>query len=94
MRERIVFQDNDRIAVIAPHPDDECLGTAAVLLLAPERTDIYVLTDGSHGNPEKSIEEEAEIRRKQFEADDPSAAAGCRRRDRLHPLHKDLSALA
>ena len=61
MRERIVFQDNDRIAVIAPHPDDECLGTAAVLLLAPERTDIYVLTDGSHGNPEKSIEEEAEI---------------------------------
>ena len=104
MRERIVFQDNDRIAVIAPHPDDECLGTAAVLLLAPERTDIFVLTDGSHGNPEKSIEEEAEIRRKQFEAarlemarlrgHDPSAAAGCRRRDRLHPLHKDLSALA
>ncbi len=69
MRERIVFQDNDRIAVIAPHPDDECLGTAAVLLLAPERTDIFVLTDGSHGNPEKSIEEEAEIRRKQFEAE-------------------------
>ena len=64
MRERIVFQDNDRIAVIAPHPDDECLGAGAVLLLAPERTDIFVLTDGSHGNPEKSIEEEAEIRRK------------------------------
>ena len=69
MRERIVFQDNDRIAVIAPHPDDECLGAGAVLLLAPERTDIFVLTDGSHGNPEKSIEEEAVIRRMQFEAE-------------------------
>ena len=69
MRERIVFQEDDRIAVIAPHPDDECLGAAAPLILAPDRTDIYVLTDGSHGNPEKSIGEEAEIRRTQFEAE-------------------------
>ncbi len=69
MRERIVFQEDDRIAVIAPHPDDECLGAAAALILAPERTDIYVLTDGSHGNPELSTEEEARIRRAQFEAE-------------------------
>ncbi len=69
MREKIVFREDDRIAVIAPHPDDECLGAGAVLLLAPERTDIFVLTDGSHGNPEKSIEEEAVIRRMQFEAE-------------------------
>ena len=69
MRERIVFQENDRIAVIAPHPDDECLGAAAALILAPDRTDIYVLTDGSHGNPEKRNGEEAEIRRAQFEAE-------------------------
>ena len=69
MRERIVFAENDRIAIIAPHPDDECLGAAAALILAPDRTDIYVLTDGSHGNPEKSIGEEAEIRRTQFEAE-------------------------
>ena len=69
MRERIVFKENDRIAVIAPHPDDECLGAAAALILAPDRTDIYVLTDGSHGNPEMSIVEEAKIRRLQFEAE-------------------------
>ena len=69
MRKRIAFDENDRIAVIAPHPDDECLGAAAVLLLAPDQTDIYVLTDGSHGNPAKSIEEEAIIRRAQFEAE-------------------------
>ena len=46
MRERIVFEKNDRIAVIAPHPDDECLGAAAPLILAPDRTDVFVLTDG------------------------------------------------
>lgn len=62
MRERIVFEKNDRIAVIAPHPDDECLGAAAPLILAPDRTDVFVLTDGSHGNPEISIAEEAKIR--------------------------------
>lgn len=69
MRERIVFTENDRIAIVAPHPDDECIGAAAALILAPDRTDIFVLTDGSHGNPEKSIGEEAEIRRMQFEAE-------------------------
>ena len=69
MRERIVFQEDDRIAIVAPHPDDECLGAAAALILAPERTDIFVLTDGSHGNPGKSVEEEREIRRAQFEAE-------------------------
>ena len=69
MRKRIVFKEDDRIAVVAPHPDDECLGAAAPMILAPERTDIYVLTDGSHGNPDRSIEEEAGIRRAQFEAE-------------------------
>ena len=69
MREKMVFEKNDRIAVIAPHPDDECLGAAAALILVPDRTDVYVLTDGSHGNPDKSIEEEAKIRRLQFEAE-------------------------
>jgi LmbE family N-acetylglucosaminyl deacetylase len=52
MREKIVSTDADRIAVVAPHPDDECLEVASVLILAPQQTDIYVLTDGSHGNPE------------------------------------------
>ena len=65
----MVFQKEDRIAVIAPHPDDECLGAGAALIFAPGQTDIYVLTDGSHGDPDRSIEEEARIRRAQFEAE-------------------------
>ena len=34
MREKIFFTKNDRIAIIAPHPDDECMFAAGVLLLA------------------------------------------------------------
>ena len=69
MRHELVFTDEDRIAVIAPHPDDECLGVSAALLTAADRTDIFVLTDGSHGCKARTIEEEAAVRRRQFEAE-------------------------
>ena len=69
MRQQIEFTKNDSIAVIAPHPDDECLGASGALLLAPSKTDIFVLTDGSHGSEERSFEEEAALRRSQFEAE-------------------------
>ena len=69
MTEQLILESTDSIAIIAPHPDDECLGVASALLTAPERTDVYVMTDGSWGNKERSIEEEAVVRRKQFEAE-------------------------
>ena len=53
MSKKITFTEEDRIAIIAPHPDDECMYAAGVLLLASDRTDIFVLTDGSHGNKER-----------------------------------------
>ena len=67
MAEKLIFDENDRIAVIAPHPDDECLGAGAALLMAPQLTDIYVLSDGCRGNKDRSLEEEAAVRKKQFE---------------------------
>ncbi len=69
MIQEMELTDEDRIAVIAPHPDDECLGVASALILAPKKTDIFVLTDGSHGSKERSVEEEAVLRRNQFEAE-------------------------
>ena len=65
----IEFNEEDKIAVIAPHPDDECLGASAALILAPQKTDIYVLTDGSRGAVERTPEEEVLVRRAQFEAE-------------------------
>lgn len=69
MSRELVFNEKDRIAVIAPHPDDECLGVSAALLTAADRTDIFVLTDGSHGCKTRTFEEEAAVRRRQFEAE-------------------------
>ena len=69
MTEQLRLESTDSIAVIAPHPDDECLGVASALLTAPERTDVYVMTDGSRGSKERSIEEEAVVRKRQFEAE-------------------------
>lgn len=67
MWEELKISDDDVIAVIAPHPDDECLGTSFILLTVPERTDVYMLTDGSHGSSERTVEEEAAIRKAQFD---------------------------
>ncbi len=69
MREKIIFTEEDRIAIVAPHPDDECIFAAGALLFASDRTDIFVLTDGSHGNKERSVQEEAVVRKKQFDAE-------------------------
>ena len=69
MSEKINFTEKDRIAVIAPHPDDECLGASAALILAPSQTDIFILTDGSRGSKERSPEEEAAVRRAQLVAE-------------------------
>ncbi|MBQ6318874.1 MAG: PIG-L family deacetylase [Lachnospiraceae bacterium] len=66
MWEEIKISQDDVVAVVAPHPDDECLGASYILLTMPERTDVYVLTDGSHGDKEKTVEEEAQIRKAQF----------------------------
>ena len=57
MKEELVFGSDDSIAIIAPHPDDECLCVAAALIKAPEITDVYVISDGSHGNADRSSEE-------------------------------------
>lgn len=69
MREELIFDGDDSIAIIAPHPDDECLCAAAALVMAPERTDVYAISDGSHGNAERSFEEEAVVRKRQFDAE-------------------------
>ena len=67
--EELVIEKNDSIAIIAPHPDDECIGAASVLLRFPSQTDVYVMTDGCRGNNERSIEDETLVRKSQFEAE-------------------------
>ncbi len=67
MKNEITFTKNDSVAIIAPHPDDECIGAAAPMLIIPNQTDVYVLTDGGYGNPKHSREEEAALRKRWLE---------------------------
>ncbi len=45
---------SDRIAIIAPHPDDECIGCGGILIKYPTQCKVFVLTNGSQAN--KSVD--------------------------------------
>ena len=57
------IRKDDSVVVVAPHPDDESLGTAGVLLQYPEQVDVYVVSDGSLGNPSIDPSEMAATRK-------------------------------
>lgn len=63
----ICFNKEDRIAIIAPHPDDECIGVGGVMLKYPSQCDLFIVTDGRQGNILVEPDVEARIRREQFE---------------------------
>lgn len=58
---------NDRILIVAPHPDDECIGTGALLKKYSKQCDIWVLTDGSQGRKlEQSPYDIKQVRKQEF----------------------------
>ena len=59
--------EDERVVVVAPHPDDESLGAAGVLLGHPGQADVYVVSDGSLGNPDVAPRDMAARRRAEFE---------------------------
>lgn len=63
----ICFNKEDRIAIIAPHPDDECIGVGGLMLKYPSQCDLFIVTDGRQGNILVEPDVEARIRREQFE---------------------------
>lgn len=60
------LNNNDKILILAPHPDDECIGTGGILALFPKLCSVIVLTDGRQGQGMVSPEIEKEIRKKEF----------------------------
>lgn len=62
----INIKKEDKILIIAPHPDDECIGCGGLLSLYPEKCSVVVMTDGSQGNDNVKSEQEADIRKNQF----------------------------
>lgn len=60
-----ITQD-DRILIIAPHPDDECIGSGGVLLRYSRQCEVVVLTDGRQGQGDTAPEKEKQIRKQEF----------------------------
>lgn len=63
---KLSIKENDKILVIAPHPDDECIGVGGVLSLYPELCTVILLTNGSRGIPGESQFSAAKIREEEF----------------------------
>lgn len=64
--EYLNVQKTDKLLIIAPHPDDECIGAGGVLLRYHDLTDVIVLTDGCIGQGDSNQEETKRIRKEEF----------------------------
>lgn len=60
------IKETEQILVVAPHPDDECIGAGGVLALYPKQCSVVVLTDGRQGQGDVAPEKEKAIRRAEF----------------------------
>ena len=65
--ESLSFNTRDRILLIAPHPDDECIGTGGLLSVYPSIITVWVLTDGRIGQGNHSENEQVKLRKAEFE---------------------------
>lgn len=52
----LVISEVDNILIVAPHPDDECIGTGGILSKYTNKCSVIVLTDGCQGQGNQSIE--------------------------------------
>lgn len=62
----LTIKDNDRLLIVAPHPDDECIGPGGILALYPQLCKVVVLTDGRQGQGDTPPELEKQIRKQEF----------------------------
>lgn len=57
----------DNILILAPHPDDECIGAGGILALYAKQCTVIVATDGRYGDKSTEPIEMRAIRKREFE---------------------------
>lgn len=64
----LVINQNEKVLIIAPHPDDESIGCGGLLLKYGSQCDVICLTDGRQGQGDITPIELAKIRAREFES--------------------------
>lgn len=70
----IQIGSNDRILIVAPHPDDECIGVGGLLSLYSKQCHVLVLTDGRIGQSNYSPNKTIRVRKTELERELSSIA--------------------
>lgn len=60
----INIKENEKILVVAPHPDDESIGCGGLLSIYGKQCDVVVITDG---DDKKGLLDIADVRQREFE---------------------------
>lgn len=60
------IKQDERILIVAPHPDDECIGAGGVLLRYTQNCNVLIMTDGAVGQGNKKRNELASVRKNEF----------------------------
>jgi LmbE family N-acetylglucosaminyl deacetylase len=69
MYREIEISEEDKILIVAPHPDDETIGCGGILALYGKQCDVLLLTDGKKGVSnitERTEQEVKELRQREF----------------------------
>ena len=63
----IKIASEDKILIIAPHPDDECIGGGGIIAAYPNQCDVLLLTDGAYGQNDVVSDQIIKLREQEFE---------------------------
>ena len=53
---KINICSDEKILIVAPHPDDECIGAGGILCTYTNQCEVIVLTDGALGQKNQRME--------------------------------------
>ena len=65
--EKLEIGNEDNILIVAPHPDDECIGMGGFLELYGKQCDVWVISDGARGKNLRDHSDCITVRKKELE---------------------------
>lgn len=66
--QKFELNEKDKCLCLAPHPDDESIGAAGILLKYPDNFKVVCVTDGQRGSETLSREEIVRVRKEEFKS--------------------------